>query len=113
MNKSSSFYEFEFGFPSQSGASGIIIVVIPGVTGIATFSPRLDSQGNSVRGIEFFRRIAARLPYHLFGRLDGVVDPVMLEKFGAGASDVSLHEIRNGDWSTGECVMDTEADETR
>jgi len=41
---------FEIGVPGKSGVSGGIVTVAPGKAGIATFSPRLDSAGNSVRG---------------------------------------------------------------
>jgi glutaminase len=38
------------GLPGKSGVSGGIITVAPGKGGLATFSPPLDSAGNSVRG---------------------------------------------------------------
>jgi glutaminase len=41
----------EIGLPAKSGVSGVIISVIPNVLGLATFSPRLDKFGNSVRWI--------------------------------------------------------------
>jgi glutaminase len=46
------------GFPAKSGVSGLIMAVIPGVCGICTFSPRIDSLGNSVRGLRFFSELA-------------------------------------------------------
>lgn len=46
------------GFPAKSGVSGIIMSVIPGVGGICAFSPRIDSFGNSVRGLRFFSDLA-------------------------------------------------------
>ncbi len=39
----------EIGLPAKSGVSGIVISVVPNVLGLATFSPRLDGFGNSVR----------------------------------------------------------------
>jgi glutaminase len=39
------------GFPAKSGATGGICAVLPGQLGIGTFSPRLDSDGNSARGV--------------------------------------------------------------
>lgn len=41
---------YEIGLPAKSGVSGGIITVSPGKGGMATFSPPLDSAGNSVRG---------------------------------------------------------------
>jgi glutaminase len=41
---------YEVGLPAKSGVSGGIVTVAPGKGGMATFSPRLDDAGNSVRG---------------------------------------------------------------
>eukprot|EP00937_MAST-01D_sp_MAST-1D-sp2_P003229 g3229.t1 len=46
-------YAFKVGIPTKSGVSGVLCIVVPGITGIATFSPRLDRLGNSVRGQAF------------------------------------------------------------
>jgi glutaminase len=59
-------FAFQIGFPAKSGVSGVMCVVIPGVCGVATFSPRLDNLGNSVRGIDFCQRLSKRFPYHVF-----------------------------------------------
>ncbi|MEB3196151.1 MAG: glutaminase A, partial [Candidatus Sericytochromatia bacterium] len=42
---------YRVGLPAKSGVGGGIIAVVPGRWGLAVFSPRLDSRGNSVRGI--------------------------------------------------------------
>ena len=53
------------GLPAKSGVSGGIIAVLPGQLGVAVFSPRLDGQGNSVRGVNVCRDLAATLGLHL------------------------------------------------
>lgn len=54
---------------AQSGVAGLIYVVIPNVMSIAVFSPPLDSRGNSVRGIDFCRRLIKRHNYGVFDQL--------------------------------------------
>jgi glutaminase len=41
---------FEIGLPGKSGVAGGLVTVAPGKAGLGTFSPPLDSAGNSVRG---------------------------------------------------------------
>mmetsp|Transcript_19117 Transcript_19117/g.65683 ORF Transcript_19117/g.65683 Transcript_19117/m.65683 type:complete len:153 (+) Transcript_19117:2-460(+) len=41
----------DVGIPAKSGVSGVIMCVVPGVCGFAAFSPRLDANGNSTRGV--------------------------------------------------------------
>jgi glutaminase len=59
------------GLPAKSGVSGGMMVVVPGVGGLATFSPRLDQHGHSVRGVAFYRRFAelTEHTYHALGAL--------------------------------------------
>ena len=40
--------------------------MLPGVGGIAVFSPRLDPHGNSVRGLRVFEELAKEFGLHLF-----------------------------------------------
>ena len=60
---------FEIGLPAKSGVSGLIFVVIPGVCGICVFSPPLDEMGNSVKGVEFFKRLVNKFNIHIFDTL--------------------------------------------
>ena len=44
-------------------------LVVPGLMGICVWSPRLDEHGNSVRGIEFCRKLVAEYNVHVFDSL--------------------------------------------
>jgi glutaminase len=53
------------GIPAKSGVSGGVLGVLPGRLGVAVFSPRLDEQGNSVRGVAVCRDLSHDLALHL------------------------------------------------
>ncbi|MGO3327283.1 glutaminase [Gordonia sp. (in: high G+C Gram-positive bacteria)] len=53
------------GIPAKSGVAGGVIGALPGQVGMATFSPRLDRHGNSVRGVDLFRRFTSEMGMHL------------------------------------------------
>lgn len=55
----------QVGIPAKSGVAGGLIGALPGQIGIATFSPRLDSHGNSVRGISLFERFSSDMGLHV------------------------------------------------
>jgi glutaminase len=59
-------WAYQVGVPAKSGVSGGVIAVVNRQLGIATYSPRLDKHGNSVRGIEVCMELASRLGLHAF-----------------------------------------------
>jgi glutaminase len=57
---------YKVGLPAKSGVSGGLIVIVPNQIGIAVFSPLLDTNGNSVRGIKVCEDISQEYGLHLF-----------------------------------------------
>lgn len=64
-------FTLEVGLPAKSGVAGSVLVVAPNLLGLATFSPRLDAYGNSVRGIAFCKELGERFHLHMYDNLSG------------------------------------------
>jgi glutaminase len=65
-------WAYEVGMPAKSGVSGCIIAVIPGQIGICVYSPPIDKQGNSVRGIRVCQEISNEFELHAFNNRTNV-----------------------------------------
>jgi glutaminase len=63
---------YDVGLPGKSGVGGGIVTVAPGKGALATYSPRLDESGNSVRGQLVTRFLSKRLGLNLFASAPGV-----------------------------------------
>jgi glutaminase len=59
-------WAFDVGIPAKSGVGGGIMGVVNRQLGIGTYSPRLDRNGNSVRGIKSFKMMSDVLGLHAF-----------------------------------------------
>ena len=56
--------------PAKSGVSGCILLVLPREKlGFCIYSPRLDAQGNSVRGLKACQIISKFFSAHIFNNL--------------------------------------------
>ena len=56
-------YDAQQKLPSAGGESGVVLVFIPHVCGIAVFSPELGKDGVSVAGADFVHKIAAKYKF--------------------------------------------------
>jgi glutaminase len=76
---------YRVGIPAKSGVSGGIVGILPGQLAIAVFSPPLDPQGNSVRGVRVCERISADLSLHVLSVHSSVASVVRRSYRGAAA----------------------------
>jgi glutaminase len=59
---------YRVGIPAKSGVGGGIVAALPSQMGLGTFSPNLDSHGNSVRGLKVCETLSARFDLHMLNR---------------------------------------------
>uniref|UniRef100_A0A1B6IUY0 glutaminase n=1 Tax=Homalodisca liturata TaxID=320908 RepID=A0A1B6IUY0_9HEMI len=62
-------FAFKVGLPAKSGVSGGMLIVIPNVMGICTWSPPLDFMGNSCRGVQFCEELVRMFNFHRYDNL--------------------------------------------
>lgn len=66
MYDSSGHWALDVGIPAKSGVGGGMVGVVNRQLGIGSFSPRLDGNGHSVRGLDAFRRLSDEFGLHAF-----------------------------------------------
>jgi len=59
-------WAYSVGVPAKSGVSGGIMSVVNRQLGVACYSPKLDTHGNSCRGIAVCKDLAEELGLHVF-----------------------------------------------
>lgn len=75
-------FAFTVGIPAKPGVSGALMLVVPGVCGIAVWSPRLDAFGNSVRGVRFSQRLVETFAFHSYANMvedPSITDPTITD----------------------------------
>ncbi|WNG85589.1 glutaminase [Mycobacterium sp. ITM-2016-00317] len=87
----------QVGIPAKSGVAGGLIGALPGQLGIATFSPRLDVHGNSVRGVGLFGRFSSDMGLHVM-EVPAAGRAVVRSNHvtGAGPDAVRVIELQGG-----------------
>ena len=84
---------FKIGIPSKSGVAGAIMIVIPNVMGIVSWSPALDSIGNSYRGIQFCEQFGKTFNFHIFDNIYDTTKYNPLEDFYSSKNQNEFSEL--------------------
>ena len=112
-NASGTFFQ-QVGLPAKSGVGGGVLLVVPQLMGICIFSPRLDAQGNSVRGLEMSKRLTSKYLVHTF---DGTMtdtdrlDPKLpVARWLANSCGEAIWAASNGNIRTLESLVSQQRD---
>ena len=65
-------WAYDIGVPAKSGVGGCVFMVVPNVGGFSVWSPRLDGNGNSVRGVAVATALVKQLAIHNFEVFSGL-----------------------------------------
>ena len=78
---------YRVGIPAKSGVGGGILAALPARLGLGSYSPRLDSHGNSVRGIKVCEALSLHYDLHMLNRSDDARNSIIADyNIGKSAS---------------------------
>lgn len=72
MYDSAGSWVYRVGIPAKSGVGGGIVASLPSQLGLGTYSPRIDDQGNSVRGLRTCEALSTHFGLHMLNRIGDV-----------------------------------------
>lgn len=72
MYDSAGRWVYRVGIPAKSGVGGGIVAALPSQLGLGTYSPRIDDQGNSVRGLRTCEALSTHYGLHMLNRVGDV-----------------------------------------
>lgn len=67
MRRTRSAWTHMVGLPAESSASGAVLMVVPGQLGVAVFSPLLNADQHSIRGLAVCAALSEHFGLHIFG----------------------------------------------
>ena len=70
---------YRVGIPAKSGVGGGIMAALPARLGLGTYSPLLDSHGNSVRGIKVCEALSSHYDLHMLNRSDDARNSIIAD----------------------------------
>src|SRR5246500_3264416 len=78
---------YRVGIPAKSGVGGGILAALPARLGLGSYSPRLDSHGNSARGIKVCEALSLHYDLHMLNRSDDARNSIIADyNIGKSAS---------------------------
>ena len=70
---------YRVGIPAKSGVGGGILAALPARLGLGSYSPKLDSHGNSVRGIRVCEALSLHYDLHMLNRSDDARNSIIAD----------------------------------
>src|SRR6187402_2839336 len=70
---------YRVGIPAKSGVGGGILAALPARLGLGSYSPKLDSHGNSVRGIKVCEALSSHYGLHMLSRSDNARNAIIAD----------------------------------